>query len=93
MRLHQSVKAFPYFRRVEVIGGNVEHSGKDTKLFVRNVAEADFNLRQGGSADVQACPLATGRQFVLAYSDSVPQPSNLWTHNIDREKFPGHGSK
>jgi hypothetical protein len=83
---------FPHLRRVKIIWRNAKHRGKNEKLRIGDVPKTDFNLTQGGTADVEAGHLATRCEFLLAEFQLATRFPNLWPYNIGRMYFTGHGS-
>jgi hypothetical protein len=83
---------FPHLRRVKIIGSDTQYRGKNEKLLIRDVPKTNFDLTQGGTADVKAGHLAAGRELFLAEFQLTARFPNLRADHIGRMYFSGHGS-
>jgi hypothetical protein len=81
-----------HLRWVKVIWSDVENSRKNEKLLIRNVPKSDFDLTNGGPADVEARHLTARRELPLAEFHLAACFTNLWTDHIGRMFFSGHCS-
>jgi hypothetical protein len=83
---------FPHFQGVKIIWRNTEYRRKNEKLLIGDVAKTDFDLTQGGTADVKAGHLATASELLLAKCQLAARFPNLWADHIGRMFFSWHGS-
>ena len=70
------------------VGDPDAHSlGQEKCFLVGDASDASLYLGQGSPGDVQADPLAFGRELVLGKAELIPKPADLFSYDVRGQEF------
>ena len=61
--------------------------GQEKCFLIGNASDACLYLGQGSPGDIQACPLAFGRELVLGKAELISKPADLFSYDVRGQEF------